>query len=94
LAVKFRLIHLIVAMTVYLLVWHCTRTRFTVLVSCNDEIAVRSYPFLCLQRQVAKLASVFQPFCCSGTFHKCLRCSWNPGKGFHNTKGATSQSNW
>jgi len=22
--------------------------------------------------------SVFQPFCCSGTFRKCLRCSWNP----------------
>jgi len=21
--------------------------------------------------------SVFQPFCCSGTFLKCLRCSWN-----------------
>jgi len=23
-------------------------------------------------------SSVFQPFCCSETFRKCLRCSWNP----------------
>ena len=22
--------------------------------------------------------SVFQPFCCSATVSKCLRCSWNP----------------
>jgi len=22
--------------------------------------------------------SLFQPFCCSGTFRRCLRCSWNP----------------
>jgi len=22
--------------------------------------------------------SVFQPFCCSGTFPKIMRCSWNP----------------
>jgi len=37
-------------MTVYLPVRHyCTRARFTVLVSCNDEIAVRSCPLLCLQ---------------------------------------------
>ena len=36
---------------------HCTRARFTVLVSCNDEIAVRSCPILCLQGQVANLAS-------------------------------------
>jgi len=21
--------------------------------------------------------SVLQPFCCSGTLRKCLRCSWN-----------------
>jgi len=36
-------------MTVYLSVWHsCTRARFTVLVSYNDEIAVRSRPLLCL----------------------------------------------
>jgi len=23
-------------------------------------------------------SSVFQPFCCSGTSRKCLRCSWSP----------------
>jgi len=51
-AAKFLLIHLIVSMTLYLPVWHCSRARFTVLVSCNDEIAVRSCPLLCLQRQV------------------------------------------
>ena len=57
LAAKFLLIHLIAATTVYLPVWHCTRARFTVLVSYSDEIAVRSCPLLCLQMQVAKLAS-------------------------------------
>ena len=59
LAAQFRLIHLIVAMTVYMPVWHwhCTRPRFTVLVSCNDEIAVGTCPLLCLQKQVVKLAS-------------------------------------
>ena len=36
---------------------HCTRARFTVVVSCNDEIAVRSCTLLCPQRQVAELAS-------------------------------------
>jgi len=35
----------------------CTRARFTVLMSCNDETAVRSCPLLCLHKQVAKLAS-------------------------------------
>ena len=56
---KFRWIHLIAAVTVYFTVWHwhCTRASFTVLVSCNGEIAVRSYPLLWLPRQVAKLAS-------------------------------------
>jgi len=51
-------------MTLYLPIWHshCTRVRFTVLVPCSDELAVHSYPLLCLQRQVAKLASGF--FCC------------------------------
>ena len=45
--------HLTVAMTVYLPVWHwhCTRARFTVLVSCSDEFAVHSCPLLCLQKQ-------------------------------------------
>jgi len=63
LAAKFRLINLIVALTFHLPSWHrhCTRTRFTVVVSCNDEIAVRSCPRLCLQRQVAELASAVIP---------------------------------
>jgi len=45
-------------------VWnlHCTRVRFTVVVSCSDELAVHSCPLLCLQRWVAKVASGF--FCC------------------------------
>jgi len=44
-------------MTVYLPVWtHCTRVRFTVLLSCNDY-AVHSCSVLCLQRQAAKLES-------------------------------------
>jgi len=38
----------IVTMTVYFPVWHCTSARFTVPVSCDDEIAVRSCPVLCL----------------------------------------------
>jgi len=64
LAKKFRLIHLIVAMTVYLQLWHkhrnCTRAKFTSLpvqVSGSDKIAVRSCPILCLQRHFANLAS-------------------------------------
>ena len=54
LVANFRLIHWIVAMTVYLPVWHwhCTKSRFTVLVSCNDEIAVHSCPLLCEQRVI------------------------------------------
>jgi len=36
---------------------HCTRARFTVVVSCSDELAVHSCPLICLQGQVAKLAS-------------------------------------
>jgi len=58
-AVYFRVINLILAMTVYLPIWHshCTRTRFTVLVWCSDEFGIHSCPLLCLQMQVAKLAS-------------------------------------
>jgi len=46
-------------MTVYLPVWHshCTRSRFTITVSCSDKLAVHSCLFLYLQRHVAKLAS-------------------------------------
>jgi len=39
------LIDLILTMRVYFPMWHshCTRARFTVLVSCNDELAVHSF---------------------------------------------------
>ena len=58
-AAPFRLIDLFLTMTVYQPVRNsrCTRTRFTVLVSCSAELAVYSCPLLCPQRQVAKLAS-------------------------------------
>jgi len=54
------LIEFILAMTVYFPLWnsHRTRAKFTVLVSCRDELlAVRSCPPICLQRQVAKLGN-------------------------------------
>ena len=41
---------------------HCTRVRFTVTLSCINELAVHSCPLLCLQRRVAKVASGL--FCC------------------------------
>jgi len=52
-----RITDLILAMTVYLPVWHshCTSVRFTVLVSCSDEFAVHSCSLFCLERQVRKL---------------------------------------
>jgi len=41
------MIGLILALAVYLLVWHshCTRARFTILASCIDAFAVQSCPF-------------------------------------------------
>jgi len=50
-AAQFRLIDLFLAITVYLPVRHshCTRARFTVLVSCSAELAVHSCPLLCVQ---------------------------------------------
>jgi len=52
------LIYLILEMIVYLPVCHshCTRSRFTVPVSCSEELEFHSCPPLCLQRQVPKLA--------------------------------------
>jgi len=43
----------------FLPVWnsHCTRVRFTDIVSCSDEHAVHSCTLLCLQRLVAKVAN-------------------------------------
>jgi len=60
----FRFIDLILAMTLYLPVWHshCTRASFTVPVRCSDELAVHSCP-LRLQTHVAKLASALF-YCC------------------------------
>jgi len=48
----------------FLPVWnsHCTRVRFTDIVSCSGELAVHSCPLLCLQRLVAKVESGL--FCC------------------------------
>jgi len=56
---QFRSIDLILAMTVYLPVWHshCRRVKCTVLVLCSGELAVDSCPLLCLQVQVAKVTS-------------------------------------
>jgi len=50
-AAQFLLIDLFLAITVYLPERHShgTRARFTVLVSCSAELAVHSYPLLCLQ---------------------------------------------
>ena len=36
---------------------HCTRVRFTVIVSCSDELAVHTCLFLCLQRRIVKVSS-------------------------------------
>jgi len=42
---------------------HYTRARFTILMSCSDELAVYSCALLCLLREVAKLSS--ELFYCS-----------------------------
>jgi len=59
----FRLIDLILAMTVLLPVLnsHCTRVRVTVTASCSDELAVHSCPLLCLQRWVTKISAKHLP---------------------------------
>jgi len=59
-ASQFRLIDLILAITLNLPVWHshCTKASFTVLVWCSDELAeLHSCPFLRLQTHAAKLTS-------------------------------------
>ena len=64
-ASRFRLIDLILAITLYLPVWHshCTKSSFTVLVWCIDELPVHSCPLLRLQTyNVAKHAGAW--FCC------------------------------
>jgi len=54
-ASSFRLIDLILAITLYLQVWysHYTRASFTILVWCSDELAIHSWPPLRLQSHVA-----------------------------------------
>jgi len=58
-ASHFRLIDLILTMTVFLPVWnsHYTGVRFIVIFSCSDELAVHSFPLLCRQSWVAKVAT-------------------------------------
>ena len=60
-AAQFRLIDLFLAMTVYLPVWHshCTRARFTVVMSYSGELVVHSCQFLCLQGDVRVARLVF-----------------------------------
>jgi len=72
---RFRLIDLILAMTVFLPVWnsHCTRVRFTVTVSCSDGLAVHSCLFLCLQRWVVKVARGAD---CSAVGLYCVTIPW------------------
>jgi len=73
LASKFRLIDLILAMRVLLplLNSHCTRVRFTVIVSCSDELAVHSCLLLCLQRGLRKLRAD-----CSAVGVYCVTTTW------------------
>jgi len=61
-------------MTVYFPVWHPHRisARFTVMVSCSDELAVHSCPLLCLQRQFAEVASG-----CSTVGLLCVTITWS-----------------
>jgi len=70
----FRLIDLILANPVFLPAWnsHCVRVGFTVIVSCSDELAVRSCPLLCLQSRVAKVTS--RLFYCCGFY--CVTITW------------------
>ena len=72
----FRLIDWILAITFYLPVWHshCTRSNFTVLVWCSDELAVHSYPLLYLQTQ--KLRN-FRAHC-STVALCCITITWQP----------------
>jgi len=47
-----------VMVMVYCFIWlWCNGNGLLFHMSCSDEVAVRSFPFICLQRQFAKLAS-------------------------------------
>jgi len=71
-AVQFRLIDLFLAMTVYLLLRHshCT-ARFTVLVSCSDELAVHSCPEANLRADF----STSGLYCATITWKQVFSCS-------------------
>jgi len=51
-------------MSVYLPVWNssCTKASFTVLVSCNDEIAVHSCPLLACPHKLRNLRAACCPW--------------------------------
>ena len=85
------LTELILAMPLYIPVWHshCARASFTVLVSCSDELCtVHSCPRICLQGQVAKLGTeinfILRNYCetlgqnCSTIGLYCVAITWQP----------------
>ena len=57
--------------TIFAGMTHCTRVRFTVLLSCSNELAVHACPLFCLQRQVEKLGAD-----CSTTSLYCASLTW------------------
>jgi len=75
------LVELILATAVHFLVWHshCTGAKFTVLVSCRDELlTVHSCPLLWLQRQIAKLGkefSIIDLYCVTITWQQIFKRS-------------------
>jgi len=63
---------LVLALTVYWPVWHsqCTRTRFTVLALCSDELAVHSRMAAALLVCRDKLRNLRADCCTAGRY--CL----------------------
>jgi len=51
---------------------------FVRLNSNTNDVLVEQVELTVKFRSIREYVSVFQPLCCSGTFLKCLRCSWNP----------------
>jgi len=64
---------LILAMTVFLLVWNppCTRVRFTVVVSCSDELAVHHVPSIACRSGLRKSRAD-----CSTVGLYCVTITW------------------
>jgi len=79
-ASQFRLIDIFLVMTVSLPIWnsHCTRVRFTVLVSCSDELAVHYVPsFACrggLRKSRADCSTVAL-YCVTVTWQQIFKSS-------------------